>query len=210
MSLSNGKQQNKIAVVELLLDSGVRVLVKPLTPYTRHGVIHRLMEKYPDPDAKEFEEQIEGESSPGATIPVTMKENSRHKEYQDLVLEVEKIRTRHMFNFIVNECVIFPDYESREALIAAYKDDRARLAAYMDLPKDEWEATLYHCICASVGDINEINAITRQEIDIMEAEPTEDEILTAWRVFRPRVSRAERSRFSDYASLLQKVKNLRG
>ncbi len=210
MKRSNGTQPNKIAVVELLLDSGVRVLVKPLSPYTRHAVIHKLTEQYPDPDMKEFEEQIEGQSSPGATIPVTMPENSRHDEYKALVQDIEIVRTRHLFLFIVDECVIFPDYESRDSLIAAYKDDRERLAFYMDLPTDKWEATLYHCICASAGDINEISTVTRQEIDIMEAEPTEDEILAAWRVFRPRISRSERSRFSDYASLLQKVQKLRG
>ncbi len=209
MNRANGKQPNKLTVVELLLDSGVRVLVKPLTPYTRHGVIHKLTEKYPDPEASEFEEQIEGEDSPGATIPVTMKENSRHEEYNALVLEAQQIRARHLFLFLIDECVIFPDYEDRDALISAYDGDRARLAAYMDLPTDTWEATLYHCICASAGDIEEISAATRQDIDTMEAEPTEDEIFAAWRVFRPRVSRAERSRFSDYSSLLQKVKKLR-
>jgi hypothetical protein len=207
MSRKNGTTAVKMKAIELILDSGVTILVKPLSPYTRQAVFKKLADTFPYPDEKEYEEQIEGSESPGATIPISDKSNVRYEEYEAIKSEADKLRNRGYLEAMVEISVEWP--QSKEALIEQYKDQRSDLSAFMDLPDDEWLATLYHCLCASQGDIDEIYEAAHDQLDIMEAEPSEDDIHSAWRVFRVRVSRSERSGLDKYTPLLQEITKLR-
>ncbi len=204
----NGKHQNKPKVVELVLDSGVRVYVRPLSPYTRQAVLKKLSDKFPYPDKKEYEEEIKDSESPGAIIKADDKNNSRYDEYRELIETADSERSRAYFETIVEMRVTFPDYKDRDALIAHFKAHIDDFSAFMDLGDDIWLNTLYHAICASQSDITEIMDVITETLDIMEPEPTDDDIHAAWRIFQPRISRAERSRFNQYAPLLQEIKKL--
>jgi hypothetical protein len=116
MSKINGKSPNRIKVTELLLDSGVRVYVRPLSQYTRQVVFQRLREKFPYPKESDYEEQIEGSDSPGAVIPVTSEANQRHEEWQALVDKADNQRNRGYFEVIVEMCVTWVD-TTQDALI---------------------------------------------------------------------------------------------
>ena len=205
MSKNNGKTANKPSAIELTLDSGLTILVKPLSPYTRQAIHKQLADKFPYPNDREFEEQIG--DSPGAVIPADDKTNVRYEEYEALKSEADTKRTRGYFEAIVTLCVNW--LVSKEELINQYEQQRSDLSALFTLPDDKWLATLYHCLCASQGDINEILQVAHEQLDIMEDEPTEDEIHSAWRIFRTRVSRAERGRFDNLTSRFQEVSQLR-
>jgi hypothetical protein len=184
-------QQEK--VVEITLDSGIRVFVTPLSRYQRNGLIQAAEKLYPLPDKKQYEFTLsEDVAIPGMTLPADDKDNPRYAEYMALVTEASIQRQDYIIAGMLNMCLRYPDFTGKEALIehfAPYLDEQRD---WLALPEDSWDATLRFAIVRSQSDEAQILSIAKDEMPVTEAETTEN-----LRVFRPVLS-AEKSRILDY------------
>lgn len=180
-------------VVEITLDSGIRVFVTPLSRYQRNGLIQAAEKLYPYPDKKQYEYVLSDDVAiPGMTLPADDKDNPRYPEYMGLVTEANIQRQDHIIAGMLNMCLRYPDFKDKHALIeyfAPYLDEQRD---WLALPDDAWDATLRFAIVRSPSDESQILSIAKDEMPVTEAETTEN-----LRVFRPVLSR-EKSRILDY------------
>lgn len=175
-------------VVEIILDSGIRVHVTALSRYQRNGLVEAAKKLYPYPDKKPYEEALsEDVAIPGMTIPA-----EENPAYQALVLEANRQQQDYIVAGMLNLCLRYPDFATRQALIEHFADYLNEQRDWLELPDDEWESTLRFAIVRSPSDESEILSIAKDELPVTEAETTEN-----LRVFRPVLSR-EKSRILDY------------
>jgi len=173
MSEDNGQFGGKI-VHEHLLDSGEYIYVQPLSIYLVRALRDKAEELYPFPDKTLYERKLDDAKSlePGQMIPA-----EENPDYQKLYDEAAENQQSH-----VNlQCIALSvePVQGRQAMIDKYKDRVAQLRAMMDIPEDEWDATLRFCVLTSKQDFNKItNSIMGQRL------PGEEDILDGMRIFR--------------------------
>lgn len=178
---SNGSVKIVPKVTEILLDSGIRVHVAPLSRYQRNALQERAEQIYPMPDKTLYEEELsEDVAIPGTKIPA-----EENPEYQNEVGLVLRARSEFISTHMMNLCLTYPDFPGgKEELIAYFATDIAAQREIMNLPDDPWEATLRFAIIRSVADERDTGDIIRESFPI-----TESEVSEAIRVFRPAISR---------------------
>lgn len=176
-------------VTEIILDSGIKVWVSPMSRYARNGLAEAAEKLYPYPDKSQFEEELpEDVAIPGMKIPA-----EEHPDYQAQVASANRQRGDHISGAMLNLCVVYPDFASRQEIIdhfAPYLDEQRD---WLALPEDPWEATLRFAVISSVADENQIMAIVGDTLPV-----TEKEVNDNVRIFQPALSR-EKSRILDYA-----------
>lgn len=176
-------------VTELVLDSGIRVYVTPLSRYQRNALVEASERLYPYPDKAKYEEALsEDIAIPGSVIPA-----EENDDYKALVREVNRQRSEYVSTAMLNLCLSFPDFKNRQALIEHFAEYLNEQREWLALPEDEWDATLRFGIVRSPSDEAQILSVAKDELPVTEAETTEN-----LRVFRPVLSR-EKSRIMDYA-----------
>lgn len=179
-------------VVELVLDSGIRVHVTPLSRFQRNALVEAAEKLYPLPDKKPYEEALSEEIAiPGTVIPA-----EDNPEYQAKVAEVRLKRSDYVSAAQLNLCLSFPDFKDRQALIEHFAPYLEEQRDWLALPDDDWQATLRFAIVRSPSDEAQIVSVARDEMPVTEAETTEN-----LRIFRPVLSR-EKSRILDAARQL--------
>lgn len=168
-------------LVETILDSGIRVHIRTLSPYDRAALRQAAETKYALPDKREYElEPAEGIAIDGFKIPA-----EENEEYRQAVEEVEAKRTDFLMEAMLDMCVTFPDFDlGKQGIIAHFADYIATRRKYMTLPEDAWEATWKHAVLRTASDESYIAQIVRDELPLKEVEVSE-----AIRLFRPAVSR---------------------
>lgn len=182
-------------VVEITLDSGIRVHVSPLSRYQRNALIEAAEKLHPFPDKKQYEYALsEDVAIPGMTLPADDKDNPRYPEYLALVTEANRYRNEYISTAMMNLCISYPDFPGgKKQLIEYFADWLEEQRDWLALPDDEWQATLRFAIVRSPSDEAQILSIAKDELPVTEAETTEN-----LRVFRPVLSKSQ-SRILDYA-----------
>lgn len=179
-------------LTELVLDSGIRVHVKPISRYLRNALAEAAERLFPLPDKAPYEEALsEDVAIPGMKIPA-----EDNPEYKKRVAEIQRQRGDYISSAMLDLCVSYPDFDSRQALIdhfAPYLDEQRN---WLELPEDPWEATLRFAIISSVADENQITAVASDTLPVTEKEVNENV-----RIFQPVLSR-EKSRIVEYARKL--------
>lgn len=96
-------------VTELILDSGIKVHVSPLSRYQRNALNEKAEALYPYPDKALYEETLpEDIAIPGFNLPA-----EDNKAYQAAVLIAGRGRADHINTALLNICLAFPDYPNR-------------------------------------------------------------------------------------------------
>lgn len=176
-------------VTELILDSGIRVHVTPISRYLRNALVEEAEALFPYPDKKQYEVELsEDVAIPGTVVPA-----DEHPEYRVFVKGVDNQRQEYIRHAMLNLCVKYPDFPTRRALIehfAPYLDEQRE---WLTLPEDDWQATLRFAVIGSPSDEGQILAVVKDELPVTEAETAEN-----LRVFQPVLSKSQ-SRILDYA-----------
>lgn len=182
-------------VVEITLDSGIRVFVAPLSRYQRNALVEAAEKLHPFPDKKQYEYALsEDVAIPGMTLPADDKDNPRYPEYLALVTEANRYRNEYISTAMMNLCISYPDFPGgKKQLIEYFAEWLEEQRDWLALPDDEWQATLRFAIIRSASDEAQILSIAKDELPVTEAEITEN-----LRVFRPVLSKSQ-SRILDYA-----------
>lgn len=171
-TLNGGKK-----IIEFYLDSGQLVHVTPLSIYHLKALRDRAASLFPYPDEDEFEQPVDPERSifPDEVIPAT-----QNPAYQAAMREIDRQRS----DWINEQCIdLTADFgATKDELIEQYAPERERLAAVMDLPEDEWEATFNYCIIRTNED-----RVMLVHAAINNILLTEEEVREGVRLFRPQI-----------------------
>lgn len=183
----------KPKVVEVVLDSGVKVHVKSLARYDRQSLQQAAIDRFPYPDKSQYEEELaEDVAVGGMKIPA-----ERNEVYRQLVAEIEEQRQEFITTAMLDMCVTFPEFsDGKDGVIEHFADAIAKKRTYMTLPEDAWTATWKHGVLGSPSDEAYIAQIVRDDLPLREAEVSE-----AMRLFRPALSR-EATRLLDFTRLI--------
>lgn len=165
--------------VEIMLDSGVKVYVTPLSRYQLTALQAAARERYPCPDKAAYTLPMpEGVGIPGAMIPA-----EDNDEYQTLYSEAERLQSEFILTAMMDMCVTFADFKSREEVVGYFAAFIAQQRQWMTLPDDEWLATWRFAVVRSASDEELITAVVKDLLPITEVEITDE-----MRLFRPSVS----------------------
>jgi hypothetical protein len=126
-------------IIRHTLDSGLEIEASPLSMLTYQAIRAAAFEKFPDPDGTTYRLPIENAAIEGDTRPP-----EDNPEYVVLLDKARTDRAWYITNAILEIACGFE--ERRQELIERFAAQRKRIAKYAELPKDEWEATLRHCI----------------------------------------------------------------
>ena len=167
-------------VVELILDSGETVYVKPLSIPLLYALMDKSATEYPYPDPKPYEKALDSAITfePGQTLPAT-----HNEEYRTLCAKADDRRRRWQNVQIVLLCVMVED---KAALLVKYADTIKTVGKVIDLPEDEWEAVLLYCVLSSAHDYTQIVLAANGSMVV-----TEEGVRGAWRIFQPTLQRAK-------------------
>lgn len=169
----NGHVQALAKLVRYVPESGVPLLVEPLSPYTSIAISNKAWETYPNPPEEEYRLPF-----PESAIPNDTKPAKDNPEYVRLV----NAATIKRSNFIGEKTLLLavrPDGATVSELIERFAARRKLLSQVIDLPDDPWLATLIHCICTGVHDADNIHQIATGKAAL-----TEEEIADGIRFFR--------------------------
>jgi len=166
-------------VIELILDSGETVYVKPLSILHYHALVMRAEQEYPYPDPKPYEKEIDASKTlePGEVIPAT-----QNPAYQVLCKAIDEQRKTWQYRQYI---LLSVEVVDQKATLERHQARVEKLRAMMALPEDAWEATLLYSIISSTDDYNRVLSATSGQMLV-----TEEEISNGWRIFRPRIQRA--------------------
>lgn len=167
-----------VKVTEILLDCGETCLVSSITMHVRRALIEKSQQLFPYPNEADFERAADPEVSlfDDQTIPA-----SHDKEYQRLKNKADVDRASWMNEQIILHYCQFP--AGQKELIKQYAGKRKELATFIDLPEDDWQATLFY-ILLSDSDRNNILHASMSNLEL-----TEGEVREGLHYFRPKVRR---------------------
>lgn len=174
---TNGSPQERSGPIvrELLLDSGVVVLIPPLSPIAYGKLLLKAAEEYPLPNEEEFRKPVPNAAIEGDTF--IDKDDPIYKERLDLA---KKKQSEYIAKVLQEVSLEFPD--GKDVLIARFADKIKGLRKFIDLPEDEWEATFLYGIISSIADHETILFAAQNALPL-----TEEEIADGLRIFRYQV-----------------------
>lgn len=157
-----------------LLDSGEVVRVKPTSPFARALILQEAFRLHPDPDPKDFERPLENAAREGAVEPVDL-----NPDYVKARNAAQDARTNYVYNATIKQGVVVDTPEGREATMARYALELARLKKSATIPDewDEWLVVVLLCIVRSAADVIRIGNAANEAL-------TEVDILAGVRMFR--------------------------
>lgn len=162
-------------VIELKLSTGVELSVTPVTAFDLQALRDRARKLYPAPDAKQFEREVPAEDAlvTGQKLP-----GDQHPEYLAQMEAVERERGDYMNAGILHLALEFK--EPKADIIARYRPVLERKRAVLELPEDEWRATLLHGVLESADDLMTVLAAAQDKLPLEGGE-----MIGAVRLFRP-------------------------
>jgi hypothetical protein len=173
-------------VVELVMDSGETVYVKPLSIPLLYAIMDKSAVEYPYPDPKPYEKALDDSITfePGQVLPA-----GHNEEYRALCAKADDRRRRWQNVQIVLLCV---QVEDKQALLDKYGDTIEDIGKIVDVPEDAWEAVLLYCILSSVQDYNQVVLAANGSMVV-----TEEAVRGTWRIFQPEIRRSRPVRHSE-------------
>lgn len=166
-------------VVEFDLDSGETVHVRPRSFFVRRALTEKAEKLFPLPDKAAYEKEIDPSLTvfPGEKTPA-----DQNPEYLELVRDAKARQLTWINDQFIKLVADFP--AGKEKLIKKYADELKDLGEIIDLPADEWEATLFFCLIRTETDRNRV---MQAGLDNLQLE--EGEVLNGLRIFRPKLRR---------------------
>lgn len=165
-------------VIELEMDSGATILVKPLSVIMAIALRSKSETVLPYPDPTPYERKLDDSVTlePGQVVPA-----SQNPDYVELCKAVDAKRGTWIALESVPLCVVRDD-----SLIKHFKADLAHKRDMLgdQVPEDEWRATLMYCVISSTQDYDRIISASSGNMIVTEAE-----IRDGWRIFRRPISR---------------------
>lgn len=157
-------------MTELLLDSGIRLYVRPLSNDTVVLIERRAAELYPYPDPSPYEQDI-----PDSAIPGQKLNADQNPEYQALKSTIDGQRATWKLIRIRNLSAEFPDFENTDAVITHFRPRLDILidGGIIDPPEDAtalWDAIWSHCVLLTDDDRFMFNGAALNHFPITEAE----------------------------------------
>lgn len=156
-------------VVRLDLDSGVTIEVRPLSPFVLAGIRKRATELHPIPDAPQ-------KPVPNSVIEGDTYADTDDKTWRAAALRAQEAQGNYVGQQVIMLSVTVPD---QSAIMAQFEPRLKQIAEFVDLPDDEWQATLLYGVITSE---KEVGLITRVATD--RAPLTEEEVAEGVRYFR--------------------------
>ncbi len=134
----NGVAETLPQATELILSTGLKCWVYPVSARDRMELIQAWQQKNPAPDKKDYERPVPADeaSFEGQTLAA-----DSNPEYQKAFQEWKLRLADHITNAFLVGYTEFPDHKEQD-LIDKFARVIKRKRRVMDLPVDEWEATL--------------------------------------------------------------------
>jgi hypothetical protein len=144
----NGAAETLPQATELILSNGLKCWVYPVSARDRMRLIQAYNEKHPQPDRKTFERPVASEdaSYEGQTTSA-----DSNPEYQQALVAWREQLSDHLTTALLVGYTEFPDVDEKE-LIAKFARVINRKRRVMDIPADEWEATLCYALLDTPDD----------------------------------------------------------
>jgi hypothetical protein len=172
----NGAAETLPQATELILSNGLKCWVYPVSARDRMRLIQAFNDKDPQPDRKAFERPVpvEDASFEGQTLTA-----DSNPEYAKAMGEWRERLSEYITNAFLVGYTEFPDVDEKE-LIARFARIIKRKRRVMDLPADEWEATLRFALLDTPDDQRMIISAVEKRLPV-EWEGIVDQVA----IFRP-------------------------
>lgn len=147
-----------IIVYETL--SGVMVHVTPLSIFTIQAIRDKAEQEFPYPDPDPYRLPLEN-AVEGVTLPA-----QENPEYQALCKPIDDARNGWKAETYIEMACTYPQFESREAMIAHFKPrlDQLRKVAVID--ENDWQNVLNHCVFTGKPDKQAVVYLALQDAAI--------------------------------------------
>ncbi len=162
-------------VIELKLSTGVDLTVTPVTAFDLQALRDRARKLYPAPDPKQYEQAV---PEADALVPGQKISGDQHPAYIEAMEAVERQRGDFLNAGILHLSLEFK--EPKADIIARYRPVLDRKREVIDLPADEWRATLLHGVLESQDDLMTVLAAAQDKLPLEGGE-----MIGAVRLFRP-------------------------
>lgn len=186
-------------VVEYCTQSGVLIHVTPLSLFLIQAVINKSEDIFEYPSEKDYRltEQLNesGEMVQADDVIASgFFPASENPEYVALCKAVDTERLDWQGYAFIELACTFPQYESRDAMIAFFRPQLEKMRRFAAIPEDEWKAILDFCVFTkrvkfnldkggviTTTERNTVILLAQQNINQM---LTTSEVVGAMRVFR--------------------------
>lgn len=159
--------------------SGVVIHVTPLSVFTITAIGERAEELFPYPDPAPYELPLENAVSETVRLPA-----DDNPEYKKLKQPIDAERMEWQVQAVIDLACSYPAFPSREHMLAHFRPALERLKKVANLPDDEWQAVLMHCVFTGRGERQTVIDIASQH----KAVPlTPDEVVDGIRFFRAQI-----------------------
>jgi len=158
----NGAAETLPQATELTLSNGLKCWVYPVSARDRSALIQKWQAANPMPDKKQYETLVAAEdaSFEGQTLAA-----EGNPEYQQLMVDRRDALSEYLTNAFLVGYTEFPDADEQQ-LIKNYARVIARKRRVLDLPADEWEATLRFALLESLEDQRAIIGVIESRLPI--------------------------------------------
>jgi hypothetical protein len=144
----NGAAETLPHATEIILSSGLKCWVYPVSARDRMELIQAWVKNNPEPNKKTYEIPIPAED---ASFEGQSQSAESNPEYQRILLERRDALSTHLTNAFLVGYTEFPDVNEQE-LIDRFARVIKRKRRVMTLPEDAWEATLLFALLETVDD----------------------------------------------------------
>ncbi len=155
----NGKRattEGRPVMIEYECYSGIMAYVIPLNIPTLKAIQLKAKTRFPYPDPRPY--QVEEEN---AFVPGTLSKPEDNPQYVADCKAVDRERALWVDRTIFDWSVSFPQFKTRDELVAWFRPKLNALREIAELPEDDYEATLFHLVLVwNQPTINESSQLT--------------------------------------------------
>jgi hypothetical protein len=144
----NGVAETLPHATELILSNGLKCWVYPVSARDRMRLIQAFNEKHPQPDKKTYERPVPADEASFENQTYAADSNP---EYQLAQVEWREQLSEYVTNAFLVGYTEFPDNDEQD-LISKFARVIKRKRRVMELPADEWEATLCYALLDTPDD----------------------------------------------------------
>ena len=166
--------------------SGVVIQITPLSILSLRAIHLRAEREFPYPDKTEY--QIESAVMASGFLPA-----EENPAYIEACQAIDRQRNDWSVAHILDVACSYPQYPTREALVAAFRPQLEKLRRVADLGDDDYENTLDHCVFTGRHDKQMVIWAAEQNEGLMLTAP---EVVEGIRYFRLELSEQARRRLA--------------
>lgn len=138
------------SVIEYNTASGVIIHITPLSLFTIQAIVEQSKVVHPYPDETPYREASDLVAS--GFIPA-----SENEEYQALCKAVDEERSQWQNDAITQMACKYPQWGTREQMIAHFRPRLEELRPFVSLHQDDWRNVQEHCVFTGYVDVLDDN-----------------------------------------------------